>query len=133
MTLPRAFPVDSWPFSSVSSLAYLAARQRPADEQSEEEPAAWREAAVRLDAELWAAAYRPPVDVAAFARQAVEVLAAHCLARGETDEIQEDLTLLEALLDKGRLNPEPAVATDSGRQWADRRATDSPNSRDQAG
>ena len=123
-TLPRAFPVESWPFSSVSALAYLA-RQRPAEEQSEVAPAAWQKAAVRLDAELWAAAYRPAVDVAPLARQAIDVLAARCLARGKTDEIQDDLTLLEALLAKRHLNTEPAVANDSRRQWADRRATDS--------
>jgi len=127
-TFPRAFPVEGWPFSPVSSLAY-GARMRAAGREmdDEAEPAApWEVDAIALDAELWAAAYRPPVDVASLARRAVDVMAARGLAHGKTDERQDDLDLLDTLLAKGRLNPEPEIADDHGRKWADQRAGRSP-------
>ncbi|AEV83525.1 hypothetical protein ACWT_2916 [Actinoplanes sp. SE50] len=82
-----------------------------------------------MDRELWAAAYRPPVDVASFARRAIDVFAARDVALGRTGERQKDLELLTALLAEGRLNPEAEIANDHDRRWADRRATDSPNPR----
>lgn len=82
----------------------------------------WETAAIALDAELWAAAYRPPVDVGSLARRSLDVFAARGLAKGRTVDRQEDLDLLDTLLAKGRLGPEPAIADDHGRKWADRRA-----------
>ncbi|RSM74258.1 hypothetical protein DMB66_02290 [Actinoplanes sp. ATCC 53533] len=123
-TSPRAFPVEGWPFSPISTLAYFARMRAAAQEMDDEaEPAApWEVAAIALDAELWAAAYRPPVDVASLALRAVDVMAARRLARGEIDERQDDLDLVDTLLAEGRLNPEPEIADDHDRQWADLRA-----------
>ena len=122
-TMPRAFPVEGWPFSPISKLAYWAGmRAEGRRNDPEAEPAApWEAAAIALDAELWAAAYRPPVDVASLARRAVDVMAARRLASGKPDERADDLDLVDTLLAKGRLGPEPQVADGHDRRWADRR------------
>jgi hypothetical protein len=41
-------------------------------------------------------------------------MAARRLTRGGTDERQDDLDVLNTLLARGRLNPEPEVADDHG-------------------
>ena len=124
-TQPRAFPIDDWPFSSVSTLAYWA-RMRAAGEAMEDDPrppAPWETAAVTLDAELWAAAYRPPADPAQLARRAIDIFAARAQAKRKPDQKLEDLALLNILLTKNRLAPEPAIPINHGRKWADNRAT----------
>jgi hypothetical protein len=115
--LPRAFPVDSWPFSSVSSSAYVA-RMWAAGRENDDAAAPWEHASIALDQEIWAAAYRPGTDVASLAQQAIDINAARTRARHHRDPGQDDLELLVTLLNEGRLNPEQEIA-----DGYDRRAT----------
>ncbi len=119
-TLPRSVPVDQWPFSSVGHLflqTQIAAVNREAD-GSRMKP--WETAAVDVHAEVWAAAYRPDVDLESLARRIIEAQAAYDRARGKTGQRDVDLRELTDLLTADRLMSH--AAEDSARASADRRA-----------
>jgi hypothetical protein len=100
--LLRAFRVEGWPFEAASTMA----QPREAD-------------AIALEPRVWASACRPSVNVASLARRAVEVMAARRLRGGESDSRRDDAELLDTLLSRGRLGPEPEIARDHGQRWAD--------------
>ncbi|MEU2614626.1 hypothetical protein ABZ570_24050 [Micromonospora sp. NPDC007271] len=134
-TLPWAFPIDRRPFTLITDFMGLAtrARSRAVYRQAEEEdgempePAQpWEGAAIALEEELWASLYRTGVDVAALARRAVEVRVAYEAAserragRAAVDPDRLFESLFAGLVD-GTLQPD--APEDSGRRWADERAT----------
>jgi hypothetical protein len=102
---------------------------RRAEEEDGEapEPAQpWETAAIALEEELWASLYRPGVDVAVLVRRVAEVQAAYDAAgedRAGRAAVDPD-HLFESLflgLVAGTVQPEDPE--DSGRRWADERAT----------
>ncbi|MFI5928286.1 hypothetical protein ACIA3K_20305 [Micromonospora sp. NPDC051543] len=128
-TLPWAFPINRRPFVLITDFMGLAsrARERAVYRRDGEWPAqSWESAALELEAELWASLYRPDVDVMALAHRVVEVQAAYDATSDDraqqaavgTDGLYE--TLVAGLLD-GTLQPDDPE--DSGRRWADERAT----------
>jgi hypothetical protein len=85
-TVPATLPVESAPFSRITSrngLASLARSEASYREAAERrgwviEPVAfWEEAAITLEAELWASQYRAGVDVDGLARRAIEIQTAY--------------------------------------------------------
>ncbi|WP_344357287.1 hypothetical protein [Micromonospora lupini] len=135
-TTPWAFPISRRPFTLITELmGGLASRARSravyrrAEEEDGDSPEPaqpWEGAAIALEEELWASLYRTGVDVMALARQVVEVQTAYDEASGDRagraavdpDRLFE--SLFAGLVD-GTLQPDDPE--DSGRQWADERAT----------
>lgn len=133
-TLPWAFSINRRPFMLITDLMGLARRARSAAvyrqaaEKSGKTPdpaQPWETAAIELEDELWASLYRSDVDVAALARRVVEVQVAHDTATeregratADPDRLFEEL--FAGLVD-GTLQPEDPE--DSGRRWADERAS----------
>jgi len=134
-TLPWAFPIDRRPFTLITDFMGLAsrARSRAVYRQVEEEdgeapePAQpWEPAAIALEEDLWASLYRTEVDVAALVRRAVEVqilydAASKNRARRPTADPDRMFESLYSGLMDGTLQPDDP--DDSGRRWADGRAT----------
>lgn len=134
-TLPWAFPIWSRPFALITDGMGLAtrARSRAVYRRAEEEdggapePAQpWETAAIALEEELWASLYRPGVDLPALVRRVAGVRAAYDAAgedRAKRAAVDPD-RLFESLfagLVNGTIQPEDPE--DSGRRWADERAT----------
>ncbi|WP_139338114.1 hypothetical protein [Micromonospora avicenniae] len=134
-TLPWAFPINRRPFTLITDFMGLAGRARSRavyrqaeqeDGESPEPAQQWERAAIELEEKLWASLYRTDVDVVALARQVVEVQAAHDAAsedeagRSAVDPDRLFESLYAGLVD-GSLQPDDPE--DSGRRWADERAT----------
>lgn len=118
-TRPWAVPLEQWPFRTITDVLALRARSEAAYRQAavedgaepDEPEAPWEAAAIRLEEELWASLYRPEVDVAGLARRAERLRAEYDVARGRQSRPSDD-----------PLRPENPW--NSGRVWADGRATD---------
>ncbi|KKK07711.1 hypothetical protein [Micromonospora sp. HK10] len=118
-TRPWTVPLEQHPFASVTDILASRARAEAAYRQAavedgaepDEPEAPWEAAAIRLEEELWASLYRPEVDVAGLARRAQRLRAEYDVARGRRPRPPH-----------GPLSREHPW--NSGRVWADRRATD---------
>ncbi|MEU9743335.1 hypothetical protein AB0E12_29550 [Micromonospora chersina] len=118
-TRPWALPLEQEPFASVTGILATRARSEAAYRQAaledgaepDEPEAPWEPAAIRLEEQLWASLYRPEVNVTELARRARRLREAYDLARGRQPRPPDDPLYPE--------NP-----WNSGRVWADRRATD---------
>ncbi|MET7806273.1 hypothetical protein [Micromonospora chersina] len=118
-TRPWAVALEQRPFRWITDVLALRARSEAAyrqaavedGEEPDEPEAPWEAAAIRLDEELWASLYRPEVDVAGLARRAERLRAEYDVARGRQPQPPD-----------GPLRPENPW--NSGRVWADERATD---------
>ncbi|WP_127502376.1 hypothetical protein [Actinoplanes solisilvae] len=120
-TLPRALRLGEWPFKPLALLGYIAQGNAVGRLQDSEPAKPWEAPAVALDAELWASAYSPTVNIGVLARRAVEVLATYRRTRGRDAQAEADLQRVEKLLAEGRLGPESA--DDPARAWADQRGS----------
>jgi hypothetical protein len=138
-TLPWSLPALDWPFSGVMNgygpgfWAGSYAKARAAGEEMPVLP--WEPQALALEAELWAALYRPAIDVAALARRAAYLLAAQKAApkpwetttapatdRPVLDQI--DLDLLASLESRLASGAAPGWTEVEARRDADSRTTD---------
>lgn len=134
-TLPWAFPIERRPFALITDPIGMPtrARSREAYRRAEEEDGEvpeptqpWETTTIALEEELWASLYHPSVDMPALVRRVAEVQAACGAAsedgagRAATDPDRLFETLFAGLVD-GTLQPDDPE--DSGRQWADERAT----------
>ncbi|MCI4061997.1 hypothetical protein MRQ36_05220 [Micromonospora sp. R77] len=133
-TLPWAFPIERRPFALITDPLGLATRAwsrsvyRQAEQEDGEapEPAQpWEPAAIALERELWASLYHPGVDLPALVRRVAEVQAAYEAVGDRGGRAARDPDRLFESLFAGLVDGtvQPDDPEDSGRLWADERAT----------